>query len=151
MLSKGIVKLNNALLRLRSPKVRPEEVLILIPSCLQASECDRRVRADVGECRRCGRCGVGEVLNIADELGVGAACATGGRLALSLVRSDAVKAVIAVACEKELRAGIIGAFPKPVIAVANIRPNGPCKDTRVNADAVRKAVESVLRRTRHAR
>lgn len=144
MFSKTIVGLNSVLLRLRSPKCPPESLLMLIPSCLQSSECSKRVTVDTANCARCGRCPVGAMLDLADEYGIRAACATGGRLALELVKDDSVRAVVAVACEKELRAGIMGAFPKPVFAVCNRRPNGPCKDTTVDEESVRRAIESVL-------
>ena len=42
--------------------------------------------------------------------------------------------------------GIRACFPKPVLAVPNRRPNGPCKDTRVDLDAVRLAIESLIGR-----
>ena len=144
MVNKIIVSLNNSFVRLRGPKCAPGELIILIPSCLQNSQCTRKVRIDPANCRRCGDCRVGDIVGLAEEYGVRAACATGGRLALELVKDKSVRAIVAVACEKELSGGIIGAFPKPVLAVSNARPNGPCKDTTVDIEEVRKAVEYFL-------
>jgi uncharacterized protein len=144
MLSKAIIKLNNSLLRVRRPKCKPVELLVLIPSCLQNSKCPQRVSVDVANCKRCGKCLVDAVMALGDEYGVRIACATGGRLALEMVKSDTVKGVVAVACEKELRAGVIGGFPKPILTVANSRPNGPCKDTAVAIEDVREAIEYLL-------
>jgi len=144
MLSKAIIKLNNSLLRVRRPKCQPGELLVLIPSCLQNSKCAQRVSVDVANCKRCGRCTVDAIMALGDEYGVRVACATGGRLALEMVKSDAVKGVVAVACDKELRAGVIGGFPKPILTVSNSRPNGPCKDTAVAVEDVREAIEYLL-------
>lgn len=141
MLSKAIVWLNRSLVRLRSPKCEPGELLVLIPSCLQNSKCPQRVAVDVANCKRCGNCLVNAMAALGEEYGVRIACATGGRLALEMVKSDAVKAVVAVACEKELRAGVLGGFPKPILTVTNTRPNGPCKDTLVDVADVRTAIE----------
>ena len=54
-----------------------------------------------------------------------------------------VKAVVAVACEKELVQGIRAAFPKPVVAVPNMTPEGSCRNTVVDPVAVVKAIESL--------
>jgi len=144
MVGKALVTVNNLSVRLRSPKCRGDEMLILVPSCLQSSKCTQKVTVDVANCRRCGNCAVGAILDLAERFGVRVACATGGRLALSMVKDDRVKVVVAVACEKELRAGIIGAFPKPVSAIPNVRPHGPCKDTDVDMEEVRAAIERLL-------
>ena len=151
MVSGAVVRLNNLSVRLRSPKCRPEELLILIPSCLQNSKCTQKVAADVNNCKRCGQCPVGAMLQIGDDCGVRVACAAGGRLALSIVRDSSVKCVVAVACDKELRAGVMGAFPKPVRAIENLRPHGPCRDTSVSADEVRSAVSKFLRIPKHSK
>jgi hypothetical protein len=151
MVSKTIVRLNNSVLRLRSPKCLPRELLILIPSCLQSSKCKEKVTIDILNCRRCGGCPVGEIVKVGEEYGVAVACATGGRLALSIVRGDDVRVIVAVACEKELRAGIIGAFPKPVSAIANVRPHGPCRDTGVDVAQVRAEVARFLGRRKAPR
>ena len=55
-----------------------------MPSCLQRSQCAQNVRADIQECRRCGRCKVKDVLELSEKYGVRCAAATGGRLALEL-------------------------------------------------------------------
>jgi hypothetical protein len=89
---------------------------------------------------------VKDILELAEEFGVQCAVATGGRLALQRVKEDGVRGVVAVACEKELSQGIRGAFPKAVLAVTNLRPHGPCKDTDVSLLEVRKAIQWLLRK-----
>ncbi len=140
------VSFMNAITRLRRTSCRPGELLILLPSCLQCSECRQKVTVDVQQCRRCGRCKIGEILQLADEYGVRCAVATGGRLALELSQDDGVKAVLAIACEKELKEGMAAVFPKPSLGVINLRPNGPCTDTDVHMDRVREALEWLLRK-----
>jgi hypothetical protein len=97
----------------------------------------------LAECRRCGQCDVGALAAIRDDLGVVACVAGGGRQALALVRRPEVKAVVAVACEKELVQGIRAAFPKPVVAVPNRTPEGACLNTQVDSEAVVKAIGSL--------
>jgi len=120
-------------------------LLLLLPSCLQSSQCERKITRDVRECRRCGRCKVKDILDLADKYGVRCAVATGGRLAVELARDRGVKAVLAVACEKELQAGMAAIFPKPALGVINLRPNGPCTDTDVDLAEVDRTLAWLLR------
>jgi len=140
------VKFMNALTHLRRTRCRPEQLLILLPSCLQYSECKQNVRNDVHECLRCGRCKIKDILELADRYGVRCAVATGGRLALKLARDKGVKVVLAIACEKELQEGMSAIFPKPSLGVINLRPHGPCTDTDVDLSDVEEALGWLLRK-----
>ena len=146
MFEKQIVRLNNLAVRLRRKKAEAKGVLLLFPHCMQNSKCPHKITHDLSACKRCGKCKVKDVLEMAEEYGVQCAVATGGRLALERVKDDGVHAVVAVACEKELSQGIKGAFPKAIVAIPNLRPKGPCKDTDVDLAQVRKAIEWLLRR-----
>jgi len=84
------------------------------------------------------------MLDLRDKFLLKCLVASGGRQAVKQARSDDVKVVVAVACEKELVDGIRAIFPKPVIAVINSRPNGPCKDTKIDAAKVREAIEGIV-------
>lgn len=140
-----VVKVMNGLTRLRRTRCRPERLLILIPSCLQSSECSQKITNDVAECRRCGRCKVKDIIELAERAGARCAVATGGRLAVEMVKDRDVDAVLAVACEKELGAGMLAVFPKPGLGIVNLRPHGPCKDTDVDLAKVEAALRWLLR------
>lgn len=139
-----IVKLINFVNRLRRKRCSPERLLLLLPNCIQNSECNRNVVKDINNCRRCGNCKVGELIDLARKYGCQIAIVTGGRLALQLAKRDDVDAVVAVACEKELLAGQKALFPKPSLGVINIRPHGPCVDTDVDIKEVEKAICSFI-------
>jgi hypothetical protein len=145
MLEKQIIRLNNLSVKLRRKRSAAGGILLLFPHCLQNSKCAQNISSDLKLCKRCGKCKVKDVLELAEEIGVQCAVATGGRLAVERVKEDRVHAVVAVACEKELSQGIKGAFPKAILAVPNLRPKGPCKDTDVNLAEVRKAIQWLLR------
>jgi hypothetical protein len=55
--------------------------------------------------------------------------------------AEEVQGVVAIACEKELRTGLMAAMPKAIYAVPNKRPYGYCIDTDVYMDDVLKAVK----------
>ncbi len=140
-MGRRIVKLLNAVTRIRRSQCDPDRLLILLPNCLQCSECEINLSGDVQSCERCGSCHTKEVLDLADKYGCQVAVATGGRLALKLAKDDSVDAVIAVACEKELQEGLKGIFPKPALGIINIRPHGPCIDTEVDVEELEKAIQ----------
>lgn len=139
-----IIRLNNVLARRRGARVAPGSLLLLLPHCLQRSECDRNIIRGVNRCARCGKCDIAGLLDLGDELGVRSFVVGGGREAARAARSPDVRAIVACACEKELVDGIRAAFPKPVIAVPNYRPGGPCRDTRANAEEIRAAILDIL-------
>ncbi|MFC1835226.1 DUF116 domain-containing protein [Thermodesulfobacteriota bacterium] len=144
-IAKLFVLLNNWSRSRKSFAIDPANILLLLPRCLQFSDCPRNITKDVGKCERCGRCKIKDIVEMAEELGVRLFVATGGRLAQAKVLRSEIHAVVAVACERELRAGL-RACPKPVIAVTNLRPNGPCLDTDVDLEAIRGAILQLMGR-----
>ncbi len=145
MIDRAVVSLNNMTVRLRRTRCRPDELLVLFSRCLQRSACDCNIADDLANCRRCGQCVVARFHEMADEYGVKLFLATGGRHAAERAAQDDVKAIVAVACEKELRAGLFAALPKPVLATGIDWPCGPCKDTTVDFHQVEEAVRWFLR------
>ena len=140
----AIVALNNLVVRGRRKHVEPGELLLLLPSCLQSSRCNRNLAHDIRNCAGCGNCSVAGLLELADRYGVKPFIASGGRLAAIEAKKREIKAIVAVACKKELREGILAVLPKAVTAVVNLRPNGPCKDCSVNISEVEDAVRAFL-------
>ena len=119
-------------------------ILLLLPHCLHKDSCNRNVERDLTECRRCGECGISDMVRIRDEFGVLSHVVGGGKQALLRTKEPQIKAIVAVACEKELVHGIFYTFPKPVVAVMNETPKGPCKNTVVDADKVSAAIRSII-------
>jgi len=123
-LGNSFVKFSNAIVRARRKPVKGKTI-ILIPRCLNP-ELKKAVK-DLGE-----------------RAGVGVFSATGGGQARKIIREERPSAVIGVACERDLVSGISDVVPKiPTIGVTNKRPEGPCKNTLVDLDEVRKAIETL--------
>lgn len=144
MFREWMIKQNNALTARRRVKVTPDHLLLLLPYCVQASTCSQNVREDVVNCKGCGKCRIGEMKALAEKYGIRCVVAGGGRRAVEEVRRPGTRAVVAVACEKELTAGILSALPKPVLAVVNTRPRGYCINTSLDPAAVEAAIRSFL-------
>lgn len=120
-------------------------MLVLFSRCLQRSTCDQKVVEDPANCRRCGKCVVRQFVELGEKCGVRVCVATGGREAARRAADPSVKAIVAVACDKELRAGLFASLPKAVLAQTIQWPCGPCKDTTVEFDRVEEAVRWFLR------
>lgn len=146
IIDKQVVSLNNLIVRLKKKKYPPESLLILFPHCLQSTKCKQNIKNDLNECKRCGKCRVKDLIELAEKYGVSVAVASGGRVALERVKADSVKGVVAIACEKELRVGIMASIPKAIIAVTNLRPNGYCKDTDVYIAEVEEAIAKFVQK-----
>jgi len=150
-LMSSFVQMNNKLTMDKHLALKPDEILILLPQCLQAPECDRRLTSDIHNCRRCGRCDMAALLDVFDKYDVKACVVPGGTLAREMVKTHRPKVILAVACERELSSGILDTHPIPVVSVVNDRPNGPCIGTRVSPDAVDALLQRLLDKTCYAK
>ncbi len=104
------VKVYNALALLRGRKVGKGELLLLIPRCLSKETLDG-------------------VLGIAGKYGVPVFVATRGQLARRVIRERRPRAVVAVACERDMVSGLHDVAGKvPVLGLTMTLPSGPCKD-----------------------
>ena len=126
-------------------KVPASKLLVISPHCLQLSSCPHKITRDPNNCKRCGRCNVGDFMKLSDELGFTFFVATGGTLARQIVKKIRPQAVLAVACERDLMSGIQDVYPLPAVGVLNIRPNGPCNNTRVDMDEVRRVLKTIVK------
>lgn len=136
----SFVKVNNELVLSEAGTYRPEEILLLMPHCLQNSRCDMRLTYDIFNCKRCGRCPIDGLLGLHEKYGVHLAIATGGTIARRIVVQKRPRIIVAVACDRDLASGIQDTYPLPVFGVLNERPHGPCLDTRVSLERLEQAL-----------
>ncbi len=140
----SFVHVNNAFVVVLKKRFLPKEVLILLPHCLQNTECNIRVTVDINNCIECGKCNISELKKLAQRTGVKIAIATGGTLARRIIIKNKPRFIIAVACERDLVDGLQDVFPIPVYGVLNDRPEGPCINTRVTVKILEDTLEDIL-------
>ena len=140
----SFIELNNRLVLTAKGRTPAKNILILLPHCLQKSDCPYKVANDIHLCRQCGGCDIGALKALAQRLGVGIAVVNGGTLARRQVAQLRPQAVVAVACERDLFSGIVDIRPVPVLGVGNRRPCGPCHNTRVDIGEVEAMVNYFL-------
>ena len=134
-----IINLNNKLVK--RERSNPKKILLLLPHCLQTNECDIRLTFNVYNCKRCGKCEIKDLIQIAEDNHLTLFIATGGSLARRIVNEIKPEAVVAVACENDLSSGIVDTYPLPILGIPNERPFGPCLNTKVDLAKVKEAIE----------
>lgn len=139
-IEQSFIEVSNKLVLQHKVKVPANRIMILTPHCIQLDTCVHKITRNVENCKQCGRCSVGSMLGLAHKYGCHFAVATGGTLARQMVKQARPKAIVAVACERDLTSGIQDVFPLPVLGVLNERPFGPCFNTRVDMKKLEAAV-----------
>src|SRR5205814_1034570 len=92
------------------------ELLVLIPRCLSKGALDG-------------------VLAIAGRYDVPVFVATRGQLARRVIRERRPRAVVAVACERDMMTGLRDVAGKlPVLGLTMRLPNGPCRDAELDLE-----------------
>lgn len=118
----SFVKVNNSLIEIVNFQPR-KPILILLPRCL---------KPDIMK----------ELRNYGKEIGCPVFTATGGSVARKVIKDVKPSAIVAIACERDLVAGLqdIGLII-PVLAFSNDRPEGPCKNTIVDIEKIKLAIK----------
>ncbi len=140
----SFIKVNNDLVSSPGKLYKPEELLLLMPHCLQNSRCKMRLTYSIDNCKRCGECPIDALLGLSERYGIHLAVATGGTIARRIVVERRPRMILAVACERDLASGIQDTYPLPVFGVMNFRPHGPCFDTNVSLEALENAIRKFM-------
>jgi hypothetical protein len=117
----------NTLAVRRGRTVGRGELLVLIPRCLSKLALDG-------------------VLSIAGRYDVPVFVATRGQLARRVIRERRPRAVVAVACERDMMTGLRDVAGKlPVLGLTMRLPNGPCRDAMLDLETMEKWIEGWVR------
>lgn len=145
-IERSFIEVSNKLVQQHGVQVPANRILILTPHCIQLDTCPHKITRDVNNCKQCGGCPVGDLLALSRRTGVHFAVATGGTFARQIVKNIRPKAILAIACERDLTSGIQDVFPLPVIGVLNERPFGPCFNTKIDVTKVEAALQNFIKK-----
>jgi uncharacterized protein len=140
----SFIHVNNSFIKALRKKFSSKDVLILLPHCLQNTDCDIRITFNINNCNDCEKCSICQLKKISQKYNIHIAVATGGTLARKIIVENKPKLVIAVACQRDLVSGIQEVFPIPSFGILNERPFGPCINTTVAIDAVELALKNLV-------
>jgi len=119
----------DALALRRGRKVGKGELLVLIPRCLSRETLDG-------------------VLGVAERYKVPVFVATRGQLARRAIREHRPRAVVAVACERDMVTGLHDVAGKiPVLGLTMQLAAGPCKDAVIDLELFESWVRNFVERT----
>lgn len=117
------VKVYNALALVRAKAVGGGELLLLVPRCLSKPAIDG-------------------VLALSGKYEVPVFVATRGQLARRVIRERRPRAVVAVACERDMVSGLHDVAAKlPVLGLTMTLPAGPCKDAGLDLEQLERWVK----------
>src|SRR5882762_7109253 len=120
------IDIYNTLAERRCRKVGKGELLVLIPRCLSKQALDG-------------------VLEIAGRYEVPVFVATRGQLARRVIRERRPRAVVAVACERDMMTGLRDVAGKlPVLGLTMQLPNGPCRDATIDLGQMERWVQGLV-------
>jgi hypothetical protein len=120
------VKVYDGFAAARGRKVGKGELLVLIPRCLSRAALDG-------------------VLAVAGKYEVPVFVATRGQLARRVIRERRPRAVVAVACERDMVTGLHDVAGKvPVLGLTMTLPAGPCKDAGLDLGRLEAWVRAYL-------
>ncbi|MCK9323399.1 MAG: DUF116 domain-containing protein [Candidatus Methanomethylophilaceae archaeon] len=139
-----ILKSNNLCVGKLGLKVLARDALLLLPHCIQYSECPYRIAIHMENCTRCGGCVMGKILELRDKIGFQMIIAPGGGFARRAIEKLCPKFIIASACEHDLASGIMDIKGIPIWGILISRPNGPCIDTCLDFAEIDSAVKRFL-------
>jgi hypothetical protein len=128
-------------------KIPASERILLLPHCLrQAETCKAKYNKDGLECTACNPlCAINRLSEIALRLGYQGVCvAPGGRLAVNYVNEKRPRAIVAIACQKELEEGIgnvneLADQYTPIVLIIPLTKDG-CINTEVDVDGAIKTI-----------
>lgn len=143
-IQRSFIEINNQLVLAQLPNPAPRKILLLMPHCLQNDQCKVRITTSPDNCERCGLCPMKELMELSEEFDADISVATGGTIARKIVVEKRPDVILAVACERDLTSGIQDSHPIPVYGILNRRPHGPCFNTEVSLEEVRKALARLL-------
>jgi len=142
---RSYIEVNNNLVKSKKLLLEGRQVLILLPHCLQDSDCPHKITMDISNCQQCGKCSIAEIIALGEKYHTLIKVATGGTLARKFIEESRPRGVVAVACERDLSMGIHDSSALPVIGVLNCRPNGPCINTDVDLAKIEQAILTICR------
>ncbi len=139
-LRRKMIDNNNKRTRSKKFNLKPSEILVILPHCLQLQTCEIRITTNINNCKRCRKCDISEIIFICEKYEVNVVVATGGTLARKAILDTRPKAIVAVACERDLSSGIVDVGEIDIIGILNDRPEGPCIDTKVDTQKLEEAI-----------
>ena len=135
---------NNQRVREHFQLHRAGKALVLLPHCIQASNCQAGIVEDLGKCFSCGGCPAGEVLS--NVLSANWNCQINNRShkVYREVRAFNPDLIIALSCPDRLLKGLTKLSEVPSYVIPLQLPHGMCVDTTFSVPHLGAAMEALV-------
>ncbi|MGL5123070.1 MAG: DUF116 domain-containing protein [Fusobacteriaceae bacterium] len=121
-----------------------KEVFLLLPHCVQNSQCKIRVTGKINNCIECGKCKIGALKKLNQKNGtLEIRIATGGTLARTYIKELKPQLIIAVACKRDLISGIYDSFPFYVYGILNKIIDKECIGTDFSLEKIEEIMSFI--------
>ncbi|MBT0733103.1 DUF116 domain-containing protein [Methanoculleus bourgensis] len=114
-----------------------ERRAVFLPQCLRSAECPAHLTPEGLECRRCGRCSVGENVAWLEGIGYRVFIVPGSTFIKRMVKKYHPQAIIGVGCLMEVKEGIDMADRIGLIAIGVVNFKDGCVETVADWTRVR--------------
>ena len=123
---------------------RARKALVLLPHCIQLASCKAEILTDLTNCRTCGLCPVGDVLENALAERWDVRIANRSHKAYRQAREFAPDLMVAVSCTDRLLKGLLKIPDVPSLAIPLGLPHGMCVDTTFSPSLMVAAMEAYV-------
>ena len=126
------VKLGNTMNAQAFAEVPVEERTIFLPQCLRNARCPADLTPEGLRCKRCGRCTVGEAIDVLEGLGYRVFIVPGSSFIKRMVKKYRPRALIGVGCLAEVKEGLEMADRLGIIGMGVVSLKEGCVETLVD-------------------
>jgi len=135
---------NNRQVRMHFQSHRAKRALVLLPHCIQASNCKAAILEDLGHCYSCGRCPAGDVLASVLEARWNCRINNRSHKIYRDAREFKPDLIVAVSCSDRLLKGLVKLSEVPSYVIPLALPHGMCVDTTFSVPHLRAAMETLV-------
>lgn len=137
MVDKIAIELRNHINKDNFAKVPTNERVVIVPQCLRNLKCPGRMSSEDGvHCRMCMKCVIGKFAKVGEKINTPLYIAPGGTFAKRILRQTAPKAVLGVACAKDLYEGTLMAKIADIPSQGILLKTTGCVETTVDHEKV---------------
>ncbi len=136
-----LVMTNNCLWETEIKGIPFDRRVLILPECLKHStKCPAKHDEFGLVCESCGNCCIGELLDLAEDLGMVTIVAEGSTMVTELIKSGKVEAVIGVSCFEALEKAFPNMIEKAIPGMA-IPTSAGCVDTTVDIELLKSLIK----------
>jgi hypothetical protein len=139
------IEIRNALNEAGFKMVPYGKRILFLPHCMRnPKKCRAKYGSEGLKCRRCGNCGLPELIKYAEELGyVGTYIVPGGSMMQKIVAEKKPSAIVGVCCYNEAQLAFEALRGKAIYPQAVLLLKDGCTDTRANVDEVKEKMRLI--------